>query len=146
MNISLRQITRDTLDEVIALHVADEQQSYVASNLYSLAQAAVVPQFIPRAIYADEAPVGFVMYGFDVEEDAFCISRLMIDKAKQGKGYGRDAMRLVLADIREREPKRAVVYISFKPSNTAAKTLYESLGFVPDNREEDGETIYRFTL
>lgn len=146
MTVTLRAITRDTFEDIISLAVADSQKGFVAQNIYSLAQAAVIPQYLPRAVYADETPVGFVMYGFDAEEDAYCISRLMIDKAQQGKGYSRQAMALMLDDIRSREPKRSVCYISFKPQNAAARALYESLGFVPDGREECGELVYRLTL
>ena len=113
MTVSLRPVTSDTLDAVAALTVAAPQRGFVAANLYSLAQAAVMPGQIPRAVYADETPVGFVMYGFDTDEDAYCISRLMVDQAYQGKGYGRQAMALVLDDIRARQPRRGFAYISF---------------------------------
>ena len=146
MNLTLEIITRETFAAVITLQVGEDQQGFVASNVFSLAQAAVIAQYIPRAICVDGEPVGFVMYGFDAEEDAFCISRLMIGLPHQGKGYGRRAMELVIADIRTRQPKRDVVYISFKPKNLAARALYESLGLEPDGREEDGETIYRLRL
>ena len=146
MNLTLETITRETFAAVIALQVGESQQGYVASNVFSLAQAAVIAQYIPRAICVDGEPVGFVMYGFDAQEDAFCISRLMIGHPHQGKGYGRRAMERVIADIRAREPKRPVIYISFKPGNAAARTLYESMGFEPDGREEDGEPIYRLRL
>ena len=146
MTVSLRFVIFDTLDAVAALTVAAPQRGFVAANLYSLAQAAVMPGQIPRAVYADETPVGFVMYGFDTDEDAYCISRLMVDQAYQGKGYGRQAMALVLDDIRARQPRRGFAYISFEPHNTAARALYESLGFVPDGRVEDGELIYRIAL
>ena len=146
MTVSLRAVTGDTLDAIVALAVADSQRGFVAPNVYSLAQAAVMPELVPRAVYADETPVGFVMYGFDAEEDAYCISRLMIDSAYQGKGYGRQAMALVLMDIRAREPRRDACFISFEPHNTAARALYESFGFVPDGRVEDGELVYRLTL
>ena len=146
MTVSLRAVTGETLDAVVALAVADSQRGFVAPNVYSLAQAAVMPELVPRAVYADETPVGFVMYGFDAEEDAYCISRLMIDSAYQGKGYGRQAMALVLMDIRAREPRRDACFISFEPHNTAARALYESFGFVPDGRVEDGELVYRLTL
>ena len=146
MTCTLRAVTRDTLGAVVALAVTDGQQGFVAPNVFSLAQAAVMPEMVPRAVYADETLVGFVMYGFDADEDAYCISRLMIDRAYQGKGYGRQAMALALADIRARAPKRDVCYISFEPHNTAARALYESLGFAPDGRVEDGELVYRLTL
>lgn len=146
MTVALKPVTADTLDSVIALTVAEGHRGFVAANVYSLAQAAVMPEMIPRAICVDGVPVGFVMYGFDATENAYCISRLMVDKAHQGKGYGKQAMALVVADIRAQSPARPVVYISFEPHNTAARTLYERLGFVPDGREEDGETVYRLDL
>jgi len=114
----------------------------VASNVFSLAQAYVQPECTPLAIYADETPVGFALYALDEEDREYWIYRLMIDKDYQGKGYGRQAMELLIAEI-QNIPDRRVLYISFEPENVAAKQLYESLGFVPDNREDEGEIIYR---
>ncbi|MFN7569839.1 MAG: hypothetical protein ACK5TK_00070 [Betaproteobacteria bacterium] len=61
MNVSLREITADTVRQIIALAVAPEQQRFVASYAVSLAQALFTPEAWYRAIYADEEPAGFVM-------------------------------------------------------------------------------------
>ena len=60
--------------------------------------------------YEEDKPVGFLMIGFDVDdywEDAPVIAkgnynlwRLMIDKAYQGRGYGKEAVRLALEFIK----------------------------------------------
>ena len=59
--ISLRSITRDNYLECMRLKVAPEQEGFVASNAFSLANAAYVPGCTPLAIYADETMVGFIM-------------------------------------------------------------------------------------
>lgn len=44
--IEFREIDRHNFDDVIDLKVADEQKSFVATNLYSLAQAKAYPECI----------------------------------------------------------------------------------------------------
>lgn len=146
MTVTLRTVNRDNLSAVLDMKVAQEQERFVAPNILSLAQAAAMPEMRPRAVYTDETPVGFVMYGFDEEENTICIDRLMIDSTQQGKGYGREALRLTVEEIRQAKPIRDVIYLSFVPDNTAAQTLYEHFGFVPDGRVADGEKVYRFNL
>ena len=94
--ISLREITSANFDDVIALRVRDEQKNYVASNTYSLAEAYAHRNHVPFAIYADETPVGFLMYTYWEERRQYWIFRLMIAADKQGRGYGREAMRQVI--------------------------------------------------
>ena len=146
MTVTLRPVTRGNLSAVLDLQVSVEQRRFVAPNVLSLAQAAVMPEMRPRAVYADDVPVGFVMYGLDAEENAFCIDRLMIDAAHQGRGYGCEALRLAVVEIRGEAPARPVVYLSFIPDNAAAEALYRRFGFVPDGREAGGETVFRLDL
>lgn len=146
MTLTLRPVTRATLDAVLALQVTEPQRRFVAPNLLSMAQAAVMPELCPRGVYAGEMLVGFALYGLDPEEQAYCIDRLMIDAAYQGLGYGCGALRLLMAEIRAQRPARPVVYLSVLPDNEAAIALYTRFGFVPDGRTVDGETVYRFQL
>ncbi|MEZ4629003.1 MAG: GNAT family N-acetyltransferase, partial [Eubacteriales bacterium] len=63
------------------------------------------------------------------------------------KGYGREAMRLLIDRIRGlSDEEHTCIYISFEPENKIAKSLYESLGFLPDGRIEYGEVVYRLQL
>ena len=134
-------IDRHNYLSVLDLSVAEEQRRFVASNMYSLAQAFVQPECVPLALYAENRPVGFVMYALDEDDHEYWIYRLMIDKRYQRRGYGREAMRMLIERIQADENHR-VIYISFEPENLPAQTLYESLGFVPDGRIEYGEVVY----
>ncbi|MBO4367926.1 MAG: GNAT family N-acetyltransferase [Clostridia bacterium] len=139
----LRAIDGYNFNRVIKLKVKPEQEDYVASNVFSLAQAYAMPECRPWAVYEGMDPVGFVMYALDADEHEYWIYRLMTDAAHQGKGYGRQALRLAIEKIRAEAGKGRDIYISFEPENAAARKLYESEGFVPDGRTVDGETVYR---
>jgi len=144
--VSLRKIDEYNFAKVIQLEVADDQQDFVTSNAFSLSQAYVMPECRPLAIYNGMTPVGFAMYALDRDEGEYWVYRLMIDKNQQKKGYGREAMRLLIAHIKKEAPEKKVLYISFEPHNEGARRLYSSLGFVPDHREVDGETVYRLEM
>lgn len=138
--ISLRKITFDNFIECIKLEPKEEQKEYVASNLFSLAEAYIalsngysIP--MPYAIYDDEADE-------DDEDDetVYKIWRLMIDKKYQGRGYGRKAMEKALEIIRTFPYGKAeLVVLSYKPENKIAKKLYESLGFKETGEMNDDE-------
>ena len=145
--LSLVEIDRHNYLSILDLSVSEEQRSFVASNTYSLAQAYVQPECVPLALYAENKPVGFAMYCIDESDREYWIYRLMIDQRHQGRGYGRAAMLLLIDRIRsEMDEEQHRIYISFEPENEVAKSLYESLGFVPDGRVEYGEIVYRLEV
>ena len=145
--LHLVEIDRYNYLSVLDLSVSAEQKSFVASNQYSLAQAYAQPECVPLALYAENRPVGFAMYGLDEDDHQYWIYRLMIDQRFQGVGYGREAMHLLIDRIRglsDEEHNR--VYISFEPENEIAKSLYVNLGFLPDGRVLYGEVVYVLAL
>lgn len=145
--VRLVMIDRHNFLSILDLSVQENQRRFVASNMYSLAQAYVQPECAPFALYAENKPVGFVMYCIDQDDHEYWIYRLMIDKKYQGRGYGREAMQLLINRIRaEADEDRRMIYISFEPDNAIAKSLYESLGFVADGRVEYGEVVYKLEL
>jgi diamine N-acetyltransferase len=141
--IYLRDITKSNWYQIINLKTTEEQEHYVASNVFSLAQAYCEPECKPFAIYKDFIPVGFCMYCMDEIDNEYWIYRLMIDGRFQSKGYGREAMKLLLDKIKE-DNEHHVVYISFEPENIRAKALYESLGFIQDGRIIEEEIVYKY--
>ena len=145
--LSLVEIDRHNYLSILDLSVSEEQRSFVASNTYSLAQAFVQPECVPLALYAENKPVGFAMYCIDESDREYWIYRLMIDQRHQGRGYGRAAMLLLIDRIRsEMDEQQHRIFISFEPENEVAKSLYESLGFVPDGRVLYGEVVYYLAL
>ena len=141
--IDFRQITFDNWVECINLTVTEEQQNYVASNLYSLAEAyaAINTGYTPTlyAIYTGDVMVGFLMYdhekgnpeetGYQVNDHYFML-RLMIDKNHQGKGYGKQAIKKMIEEIKAL-PQRTtnLIYTSIEPTNITAEKAYNSVGF-----------------
>lgn len=150
--ISLRKITFDNFIECIKLQPKEEQEEFVASNLYSLAEAYIalsngysIP--MPYAIYDDETMVGFIMLSYDEadeddedDETVYKIWRLMIDKKYQGMGYGRKAVEKALEIIRTFPYGKAeLVVLSYKPENEIARKLYASFGFKETGEMNDDE-------
>jgi diamine N-acetyltransferase len=142
----IHPITIKNWESLIDLKVREDQREFVASNLYSIAQAQFGDDFeghwdlFPYGIYEEDVPVGFLMYGVNFEhpkQQAY-IQRLMVDEKFQGKGYGRFAMQKLIELFRADE-RIQEVGISYEPENVAARKLYASLGFVETGRIIEGE-------
>ncbi|AMW99983.1 GNAT family N-acetyltransferase [Rummeliibacillus stabekisii] len=142
--ITFKDIDRHNFMNVINLKVADEQKNFVATNLFSLAQAKAYPECICLAIYAEEVLVGLTMYCIDADDGQYWIYRLMIDAQYQGKGYGKAAMKKLMSLIKE-DTAHHVIYLSFEPENEGAKALYEKLGFNGDGRIIEEEIVYKYS-
>ncbi len=138
--ISLRPVTQENFHQVIHLKVREDQKCFVATNAESLAEAYVFPYRYPLAIYADETPIGFLMYVYLEERQQHWIFRLMITAENQRRGYGRTVMRLLI------ERMRAIhgcnqIYISYELENDVARKLYASLGFRITGEIFEGEEV-----
>jgi diamine N-acetyltransferase len=138
--IELREITMVNFRECIGLSVAKHQRGFVASNMYSLAEAKADGVSNPLAIYAGGKMVGFTMYCFDPQLGTGFIDRLMVAEAHQGKGYGRAAMAEVI-DRLCRIPECRRIRTAFEPTNSVAEALYESLGFRKTGEVDEGEIV-----
>ena len=127
MNITLRIITEDNWRECIALKVSKDQEKFVATNENGLALAYAHKEMQPRAIYAGDEMVGFIMYAKDPDDGVYYINRFMIDEKHQRKGYGEKALSILLKELKENDVKS--VDIIHKPDNEVAIKLYNRLGF-----------------
>lgn len=151
--MELRPVTAKNWRELIKLKVSDDQSHFVASNLYSIAEAQFGFEdeghwdLYPFGAYVDDTPVGFVMYAHNLNHSRFqaFIVRLMVDQQFQGKGYGREIMQIVLRRFRENERIKQVG-ISYEPENEVARKLYANLGFVEPGEMLDGETLALLNL
>jgi diamine N-acetyltransferase len=151
MNVSLREITSETVGEVIALAVSPEQQEFVAPNATSLAEALFSEEAWYRAIYADETLVGFVMLYDETlratppEVPNVGLWRLMIDQRYQRQGIGREVIRQVIEHVRQR-PNVNSFFTSYVPGEGGPESFYLSLGFRPNGEVEDGEIVLVYPL
>lgn len=86
--VTLREVTAATVRAICALETTQEQKRLVAPNAVSIAQAYFEPRAVFRAIYAEEVPVGFVMWKPADEAETAYLWRFMVDRNHQRKGYG----------------------------------------------------------
>jgi diamine N-acetyltransferase len=145
MGVTLREITMDNFIECIKLEVTEDQKRFVATNVFSLAEAKADGVSHPLAICADDRMVGFIMFDFEPKEGRGDISRLMIDTRFQGNGYGRAAMVQVIGRFSEM-PECREIQTSFVPANAIAEALYRSLGFERTGEVVDGEIVVKRQL
>ncbi len=137
--IKIERVTRENFDECIGLKVTKEQEDYVSSNTLSLAKAyAYYDCTAPFAVYNDDEMVGFILLRLSIERGWYIIWQFMIDERYQGKGYGKQAMRLAIDYMKQDERCKAIA-LAYKEGNEAARRLYESLGFKQMGEMEDGE-------
>lgn len=140
-DVRLADVTARNWRAVIGLKLAEDQKHLLASNIYSIAQSKFDPDARPRAIYAGDTVVGFIMYDVPSATDEpkeASIYRFMIDHAHQGKGYGRAALALAIDEIRA-IPGIEMVSISYLRGNAIAKAFYASFGFVETGDAGYGE-------
>ena len=127
--VHLEPVTKDNLDAVLMLEVNDGQKGYVSSAAESLAQAYVYQETaFPFAVYNDDTVVGFIMMGYYEAKNYYTLWKLLISREHQHRGYGKEALRLGIAFLKERFHVNEV-YTGVIPGNVVAKRLYESMGF-----------------
>jgi len=143
--ISLREVTAETVRAVCKLDVRPAQRGFVAPNSFSIAQAHFEPRAWFRAVYANETPVGFVMLELDRERESYFLWRFMIDAAHQGRGYGKRALDLVLAYVRTL-PGARELRSSYLPGLGSPRDFYLRYGFVETPERDGREVVIRFDL
>ncbi len=145
-NITLREITKDTVRQIVKLKVNPDQESYVASNGMSIAEAHYSPDVAWfRAVYADDTPVGFVMLSDDASKPEYYLWRFMIDARFQRQGIGEKALVLVIDYVRTRPGAKALA-TSVVPGPQCPGPFYEKIGFVFTGEVEDDELVMKLEL
>jgi diamine N-acetyltransferase len=139
MSITLEEITSSNYEAVCDLDVTDEQQDYVASNMWSLVESHYCQWHTCRAIYQNDKPVGFFMWASETPEKV-SIWRFMVDQRYQKAGIGRAALNLALNEIKASD-KVKEIEICYDPENPVAKGFYSSFGFQEVGLDEDGEDM-----
>jgi len=136
-DVTLREITFETVREIISLRVNSEQSRCVAPNATSIAEGLLNPGGWIRAIYAGEAPAGFVMLldpkvagaktRSPIDNASVYLWRLMVDHRFQKQGYARRALDLVCDHARSVGATRLIT--SFVPGENGPECFYLKYGF-----------------
>jgi diamine N-acetyltransferase len=145
--VTLQEVTRENLDDILNLKVTSEQENFIASNAVSIAQAHFYPAVTWfRAIYADEIPVGFVLLDDDPVKSVYAIWRFMIDARFQRCGFGKRALELVIEYVKTR-PGAKILSTSCVPGEGSPEDFYKKMGFTFTGKlDEDGELIMQYEV
>lgn len=132
----LREITEETLSDILKLEVDQSQKNFVASNAVSIAQAYFSKNAWFRGIYHDGKPVGFVMLHIDKEKPEYWVWRFMIAKEHQGKGYGQRAMYETIEFVKTL-PGAKELCLSYVPGEGNPSPFYKRMGFLETGEWDD---------
>jgi diamine N-acetyltransferase len=154
--VSLVAITKDNLRDFLRLKVAPAQEGFVASNAVSIAQAHFHPEAWFRGIAAGGVPVGFAMledWSRSPEsapeewrrERYVGLWRFMIDARFQSRGFGAQALRL-LVDHARAVPGTKAMLLSFVPGEGNPGAFYGRFGFEPTGEVSEGEHVMKLAF
>lgn len=143
--VTLREITADTLREILKLEVTESQKQFVAPNAVSIAQAYFTKTAWFRGIYCEDVPVGFVMLDADETKPEYFLWRFMIDQNHQGKGYGKEAIEM-LTEYVKTLPNAVELTTSCVSGDGGPEAFYTKMGFEATGDTVDNEKVLRLVL
>lgn len=113
------------------LSVAPEQRAYVADAVGIIARGYVYRDCNARVwgIVSDDTLVGLALVrGLDEEPACYDLQQFMIDARYQNRGYGAQALALILDRLKE-EGAYSCVEVCVKKEDAQALRVYEKAGF-----------------
>ncbi|MGZ3644135.1 MAG: GNAT family N-acetyltransferase [Ktedonobacteraceae bacterium] len=155
MNVlSLREVTRGNWRATLELAVFPEQQRFIADYVpiaaIALAKAYIRPGglvWVPYAFYNNGDMVGFTELAFEPGSlDNYWVFHFFIDQHHQGRGYGKEGVRILLQFIRDHHPQCQALQLTVHQENDHAKHLYTSFGFLPTGTELMSEPVFKLSL
>ena len=139
--ITLKKIDESNFIDCFHLQLGEGQERFVSHPIRSLAQAYVYyGQCTPFGIYVENQMAGYVMVIYDYDEEAYNLWHLMIDAAKQNRGYGKAAVQCCLDYIRKKPfGESNQIKLTCHEENEAALHLYRLVGFRPTGERDENE-------
>lgn len=145
--VELREIDSKSVSGICLLSefMQYPQNTFVAPNSYSLAEALFNPKAWYRAIYAGKAPVGFVMLEDDPEAEKYYLWRFMIAPHFQKRGFGAQAIAAVIEYVKSR-PGASELLLSYIDHEQGPAEFYRGLGFSETGEVDEDEVEMRLKL
>ncbi|MFC9708156.1 GNAT family N-acetyltransferase [Paenibacillus sp. NPDC056933] len=150
-SIVIEPIDKTNWEEAIAISLLETQVNLVPTVIESLAYAYVKPwdaAFDPYLLREGDKAFGFFYLSYTPESiDNYWIGGFQIDKDYQGKGLGSQSLYMILECIQEKHPQCQNISLTVEKSNAHARALYEKIGFIDQELEnQDGEMVYKIKL
>ncbi len=144
MILYIKPVTEENRTQVLHLHVAPNQKTFIETTAQCLAEADKESRWHPVAIYDEDTLVGFAMYGAFISPtkgECVWLDRFLIGEGFQHHGYGEQAL-VQLIDLLQEEYRCQRIYLSLYDDNTVAKALYQKHGFAFNGElDRNGERV-----
>lgn len=124
-----RPMTADDLDRVVAL----EEAGQAAPWSRKIFRDCLDVGYDCRMIFTGEEAVGFVILSRVLDE--VHLLNIVVDRRWRGRGIASGVLGSLLAELGGQD--FALMYLEVRESNTAARQLYEQLGFRQNGFRED---------
>ncbi|MCH5192293.1 MAG: GNAT family N-acetyltransferase [Oscillospiraceae bacterium] len=137
--IQLIEVTEENWMSIARLSVTDRQKTFLDSPLGIIARGYVYRHCNARVIgIADGSQIIGVALVRDLDEEPACydLQQFMIDKSFQNKGYGTEALKLIIKMLKN-EGKYDCVEVCVNKEATPALKVYEKIGFVDTGYIDD---------
>jgi len=130
--VKLFDIDEQNWLEIVSLSVNEEQKKFLDKPIGILARGYIYRSNNAKVygISNDEQIIGVALVK-DLDEEPACydLQQFMIDRHFQNKGYGTEALQLILT-LLSKEGKYGQVEVCVNKSDTAALRMYKKVGFV----------------
>ena len=143
--IRLAEITEENWLEAASLTVKDHQKEYLAPAIGILARGYVYRHCNAKvyAIEHEDTIVGLALVREFTEEPlGYDLQQFLIDRRYQGRGYGTDALELILTELRK-EGRYDHVEVCVNRGDAEALHLYEKCGFTDSGYIEESLPDFR---
>ncbi|OZB96140.1 GNAT family N-acetyltransferase [Paenibacillus sp. XY044] len=149
--IRIEPIGKSNWEEALSISLLQSQEKLVPSVIESLAWAYIKPwdeAFDPYILCKDDKTFGFFYLSYTPNStNNYWIGGFQISKEYQGIGLGTQSLERIVAFIQEMHRPCELISLTIEKSNVHARKLYEKLGFVNQDRENQyGEIIYKLRL
>lgn len=122
---------KDYYDDLIRAGASPEEAGEKASSSFEeqFPDGVPAPGHLVFDVLVDDSPVGYVWIGPQTNRDPrdWWLWDIAIDDQHRGRGFGRAAMELAEAEVKARGARSLGLKVF--GFNTAARSLYESLGY-----------------
>ena len=144
-NIFFTPITKENWEIALELEVKSDQQKFVPSPAESLASAYIKPwdeALDPYVILLKNNMIGMFYISYTPgSTDNYWIGGFFIDKKYQGLGYGKLSLDKILEFIPTIHANCQQIKLTIEKENSIAQRLYESAGFITDNKTNKYDEI-----
>lgn len=137
--IRLIDVNEENWLDIARLNVGDEQQIFLDRSIGIIARGYVYRAHNAKVIgIADDCQMVGVALVKEMDEAPACydLQQFMIDKRYQNKGFGTEALKLILSQLC-REGKYNCVEVCVNKADIPALHVYEKAGFIDTGYIDD---------